>query len=62
MLSKGDVNSGPNGHGVPELVQTDGPGFSLCATPLDLIRGVKQRLGEQAGVQRYTRLEMLERT
>ena len=34
-LSKGDVNSGPGGCGVLELVRTDGPGFSLCAAPLE---------------------------
>ena len=50
MLSKGDVNSGPGGHGVPELVRIDGPGFSLCAVLLESsgpeFRGVEQRLGE----------------
>ena len=35
MLSKGDVNSRPGGHRVPELVRTDGSGFSLCAVPLE---------------------------
>ena len=35
MLGKGGVNSGPGGHGVLEMTQTDGPGFSLCATPLE---------------------------
>ena len=29
------VNSGPDSHGVPEWMWTDGPGFSLCATPLE---------------------------
>ena len=66
MLSKGDINSRPGGCGVPELVQTNGPGFSLCATPLELsgpgLRGVEQRLGEQAEVRRYTGPEMSERT
>ena len=61
MLSKGDVNSGPGGHRVPELVRIDGPGFSLCAAPLESsgpeFCGVKQRLGEQAEVRRYTRPE-----
>ena len=65
-LSKGDVNSGPDGCGVPELVQTDGPGFSLCAAPLESsspeFHGVGQRLGERVEVQRYTRPERLERT
>ena len=31
MLHKGGVNSGPDSYGVPDGVQTDGPGFSLCA-------------------------------
>ena len=46
MLSKGDINSGPDGCGVLEWVQTDGPGFSLCAAPLELsgpgFHGVEQ--------------------
>ena len=65
-FKKGDVNSGPGGRGVPELVWTDGPGFSLCAAPLESsgpgIHGMEQRLGEQAEVRRYTGPEMLERT
>ena len=32
---KRGVNSGPDSHGVPDGVQTDGPGFSLCAVPLE---------------------------
>ena len=64
-LSKGDINSGPGGCGVPELVWTDGPGFSLCAAPLESsgpgFRGVEQRLGEQVEVRRYTGPEMSER-
>ena len=36
MLNKGGVNSGPDSHRVPDGVQTDGPGFSLCAAPLEL--------------------------
>ena len=35
-LSKGGVNSGPDSHGIPEGVWTDGPSFSLCAAPLEL--------------------------
>ena len=34
-LDKGGVNSGPDGYGVPDSVRTDGPGFSLCAAPLE---------------------------
>ena len=66
MLSKEDVNSRPGGCEVPGWVQTDGPGFSLCTALLESsgpgLRGVGQRLGEQAEVRRYTRPEMLERT
>ena len=50
MLSKGDVNSGPGGCGVPELVRTEGLGFSLCAAPLESsgpgFCGVEQGVGE----------------
>ena len=35
MSGKGGVNSGPGRYGVPDGVQTDGPGFSLCAVPLE---------------------------
>ena len=59
------VNSGPDSCGVLEWVRTDGPGFSLCAVPLELsgpgFRVAGQRSGEQAKVRRCTRLEMLER-
>ena len=34
-LDKGGVNSRPDGHRVLNEVRTDGPGFSLCATPLE---------------------------
>ena len=34
-VEQGGVNSGPDSCGVPEWVQTDGPGFSLCAAPLE---------------------------
>ena len=65
-VEQGDINSGPGGCGVPEGVQTDGPGFSLCAVPLESsgpgFHGIEQRLGKQAEVQRYTRLGMSERT
>ena len=36
MSGKGYANSGPVGHRVLEMMQTDGPGFSLCAVPLEL--------------------------
>ena len=35
-VEQGGVNSGPDSRRVPEWVRTDGPGFSLCATPLEL--------------------------
>ena len=35
MLSRGGINSGPDSHRILEGVQTDGPGFSLCAAPLE---------------------------
>ena len=44
------TNSGPGSLGVPEMMQTDGPGFSLCAASLELLgpgfRGVRQRVDE----------------
>ena len=39
---QGGVNSGPDSYGVPEGVQTDGPGFSLCAVPLESLGPVFQ--------------------
>ena len=45
------VNSGPDSRNVPEWVQTDGPGFSLCAAPLESsgpgFRSGDQRLGDK---------------
>ena len=35
MSDKGGVNSGPDSYGVLDGVWTDGPGFSLCAAPLE---------------------------
>ena len=32
---QGGINSGPGSCGVLEQVWTDGPGFSLCAAPLE---------------------------
>ena len=65
-VEQGDVNSGPGGRRVPELVQTEGPGFSLCAAPLELsglgFHGVEQGLGKRAEVRRYTGPEGSERT
>ena len=64
-IEQGGINSGPGSHGVLEWVGTDGPGFSLCAAPLESsgpgFHGVGQRSGERAEVQRCTGLEMSER-
>ena len=35
-VEQGGVNSGPDSCRVPGWMQTDGPGFSLCAAPLEL--------------------------
>ena len=49
-IEQGGINSGPGSCGVPVWVRTDGPGFSLCAAPLELsgpgFHGVGQRSGE----------------
>ena len=62
-FGQGCANSGPGGHGVLEMMQIDGPGFSLCAAPLELsdpgFQGMGQRSDEQAEVRRYTRLEFI---
>ena len=34
-VEQGGINSGPGSHGILEGVWTDGPGFSLCAAPLE---------------------------
>ena len=45
------------------MMQTDGPGFSLCAAPLESsgpgFQGVWQRSDERAEVQKYTELEFV---
>ena len=62
-MDKGGVNSGPDSYGVPDGERTDGPGFSLCAAPLESsgpgfqdgrVNGMK---GQISGV---SRLEMAE--
>ena len=35
MLDKRGINSRPDSYGVLDGVWTDGPGFSLCAAPLE---------------------------
>ena len=42
MLGKGGINSRLDGYGVPDGVWTDGPGFSLCAAPLESLGPVFQ--------------------
>ena len=34
-VGQGGINSGLDGYRVPDGVWTDGPGFSLCAVPLE---------------------------
>ena len=34
-VEQGGVNSGPGSHRILEGVRIDGPGFSLCAAPLE---------------------------
>ena len=41
-VGQGGINSGPGSYGVPEGEQTNGPGFSLCAAPLELLGPVFQ--------------------
>ena len=57
-IGQGGVNSGPDGYGVLDGVRTDGPGFSLCAAPLESsspgfqdgrVDGMKERRGLQRG-------------
>ena len=65
-IGQGGVNSGPGGCGVLELMQTDGPGFSLCAAPLESsgpgFHGMEQRLDEQVEFQMYLGPELSEMT
>ena len=60
-IRQGCANSGPGRLGVPEVVQTDGPGFSLCAAPLELsgpvFRSDTVRTAEGDGSPEYLRLE-----
>ena len=41
-IGQGGVNSRPDSYGVLEGVQTDGPGFTLCAAPLESLGPVFQ--------------------
>ena len=64
-VEQGGVSSRPDSCGVPEWVQTDGPGFRLCAVPLEssgpgFQSGVRW-LDERAEVWGYTGPEMAER-
>ena len=64
-VEQGGVNSRPGSRGVLEWVRTDGPGFSLCAAPLESsgpgFHGVGQSSGDRAEVQRCTGPETSER-
>ena len=48
-VEQGGVNSGPDSRGVPDWRRTDGPGFSLCAAPLES-SGPGFREGEVGGM------------
>ena len=48
-VGQGGINSGPDGYGVPDGVRTDGPGFSLCAVPLESL-GPEFQDGRDDGV------------
>ena len=65
-IGQGSVNFRPGGYRVPELMQTDGPGFSLCAAPLESsgsgFCSMEQRLDERAEVRVYIGPELSERT
>ena len=52
-VGQGGVDSGPDSYGVLEGVQTDGPGFSLCAAPLESLGPAFQdRRGDGMNKQR----------
>ena len=48
-VEQGGINSGPDSCGVLEWMQTEGPGFSLCAVPLE-----SSGPGFQSGVVGWT--------
>ena len=50
-VGQGGVNSGPDGYGVLDGVWTDGPGFSLCAAPLESL-GAEFQDGRDDGVNK----------
>ena len=63
-MDKGGINSGSDSHGVLDGVQTDGPGFSLCAAPLESLGPVFQDervTGGTSGGPGYTGLELAEK-
>ena len=51
-IEQGGVNSGPDSLGVLKWVWTDGPGFSLCTTPLEL-SGPGFQSGSQRSVNKW---------
>ena len=54
-VEQGGVNSGPGSRGVPEWVRTDGPGFSLCAVPLESSGPGFSRVGQRLVNDRRSR-------
>ena len=44
-VGQGGINSGPDSYRLPDGMQTDGPGFSLCAAPLESLGPVFQDEG-----------------
>ena len=66
MLGKGCINSRPGSYVVPEMMQMDGPGFSLYAVPLESsgpgFRGIWQRSDERAEVRSILDQRMSEET
>ena len=66
MLDKGCANFGPGSLRVPEMTWTDGPGFSLCAAPLESsgpgFRVVRQRVEERVEVRSIPDWRVMEKT
>ena len=61
MLDTGCANSRPGSLGVLEMTRTDGPGFSLCAVPLESLGpgfwGARQNGRGRSRSPEYFRLE-----
>ena len=60
-IIEGRTNSGPGSLRVPEKTWMDGPGFSLCAAPLELsgprFQGTQQDGRGRSGSLEYSRPE-----